>query len=189
MGEDEEGESRNCGESHPEEKKRLNNTLALKRSNQHSCRQKRSKTPKRQEKVRELNRAFQKQACMDRKKHLNDMCKEVEEEGKKGRTKTMFAKVREIMRKATPRMGSLKAKDGHIIVDGEEIKNRWKEYTEDLHSEDKRVKKEVVEITEFEKEPEVLEAEVEWAIKQLKDNKAPGQDGIPIQLIKLGMMR
>ena len=24
-------------------------------------------------------------------------------------------------------------------------------------------------------EPEVMEAEVEWAIKQLKDNKAPGQ--------------
>ena len=33
-------------------------------------------------------------------------------------------------------------------------------------------------------EPEVMEAEVEWAIKQLKDNKAPGQDRIPIELIK-----
>ena len=33
-------------------------------------------------------------------------------------------------------------------------------------------------------EPEVMEAEVEWAIKQLKDNKPPGQDGIPIERIK-----
>ena len=74
-------------------------------------------------------------------------------------------------------MGSLKARDGHIIADGDEIKNRWKEYTEELYSEDKRVKKEVVEITEFEKEPEVMEAEVEWAIKQLKDNKAPVKMG------------
>src|SRR6218665_354406 len=34
-------------------------------------------------------------------------------------------------------------------------------------------------------EPEVMEAEVEWAIKQLKDNKASGQDRIPIELIKI----
>src|ERR1043165_8848287 len=93
-------------------------------------------------KVRDLNRACQKQARMDREKHLNDMCKEVEEEGVKGRTKTMFAKVREITRKATPRMGSLKARDGNIIADGDEIKNRWKKYTEELSSEGKRVKKE-----------------------------------------------
>ena len=66
------------------------------------------------DKVRELNRAFQKQARMDKEKHLSDMCKEMEDEGKKGRTKAMFSKVREITRKAIPRMGSLKAGDGHL---------------------------------------------------------------------------
>ena len=83
-------------------------------------------------------------------------------------------------------MGSLKSGDGHIIADEEGIKSRWKEYTEELYSEDKRVKKEKIDVTEYEKEPEIMEAEVEWAIKQLKDNKAPDHDRIPIEMIEAG---
>ena len=138
------------------------------------------------EKVRIMNRVFQKQAREDKEKHLNEMCRVMEDEGKKGRTKEMFAKVKEITKKFTPRMGSLKSEDGVVIGDEEGMKKRWKEYTEELYSEDKRVKKEVIDITNYEKEPEVMEAEVEWAIRQLKDNKASGQDGIPIELIKAG---
>src|SRR6218665_1599194 len=83
-------------------------------------------------------------------------------------------------------MGSLKSRDGKVIGDEEGMKNRWREYSEELYSEDKRIEKEQTDTTDFEMEPEVMEAEVEWAIKQLKDNKAPGQDGMPIELIKAG---
>src|ERR1700733_11359088 len=137
-------------------------------------------------KVKILNRVFQKQAREDKEQHLNEMCRVMEAEGKKGKTKEMFAKVKEITKKFTPRIGSLKSEDGVVIGDEEGMKKRWKEYTEELYSEDKRVKKEVIDITNYEKEPEVMEAEVEWAIRQLKDNKASGQDGIPIELIKAG---
>src|SRR5678815_4382393 len=98
-------------------------------------------------KKRKSNRAFQKQARMDKEKHLNELCKEMEDEGRKGRTKTMFSKVREITRKNTPRMGSLKAGDGHIIADEEGMKKRWKEYTEELYKEDKRVKVGKIDVT------------------------------------------
>src|SRR6218665_2423199 len=64
------------------------------------------------------------------------------------------------------------------------MKNRWREYSEELYSKDKRIEREQTDTTDYEMEPEVMEAEVEWAIKQLKDNKDPGQDGIPIELIK-----
>src|ERR1700733_5888562 len=45
-------------------------------------------------KVRILNRVFQKQAREDKGKHLNEMCRVMEDEGKKGRIKEMFAKVK-----------------------------------------------------------------------------------------------
>src|ERR1700733_13050358 len=82
----------------------------------------------------------------------------------------MFAQMRKITGKFTQRMGSLKNKNGD---------------TESLYSVDIRVKtEEGTETTVYEKEPNILLAEVEWAIEQLKDNKAPGADGIPIELIK-----
>ena len=63
------------------------------------------------------------------------------------------------------------------------MKSRWKKYSEELYSEDKRIEKEQTDTTDYEMEPEV-KVEVEWAINQLKDNKAPGQDKIPVELIK-----
>jgi len=104
------------------------------------------------------------------------MCKVMEEEGNKGRTKEMFSKVKERTRKFTPRMGSLKSRDGKVIGDEDGMKSRWKESSEGLYSEDKRIEKEQTDMTDYKIEPEVMKAKVEWA-NELKDNKAPGHDG------------
>ena len=176
MGKDEGSDLRNWGEIYSEKNPKTTPWLSKEAINIAMYRRD-AKREGDKDKVRKLNSAFQKQARIDKEKHLNELCKEMEDEGRKGRTKTMFSKVREITRKNTPRMGSLKASDGHIIADEEGMKKRWKEYTEELYKEDKRVKIDKIDVTEYEKEPEVMEAEVEWAIKQLKDNKAPGQDG------------
>ena len=134
--------------------------------------------------VKVMNGRFQKQARIDKEVYLNERCKEMEEEGKKGRTREMFAEIRKITGKFTPRNGSLKNGRGGIIGDKEEEKNRWREYTEALYTEDGVPEEEDVVSTDYEKEPRVMEAEVEWAITQIKDNKTPGVDEVPIELIK-----
>ena len=101
----------------------------------------------------------------------------------------MFSKVKEITRKFTPSMGSLISRDRKVIGDEEGMKSNLVltvQFFRELYSVDQNIEKEQADTTYYEMEPEVLEAEIEWTIKQLEDNKTPGQEEIPIELIIRG---
>src|SRR6218665_1873064 len=95
MGKDKKNDIRNCGETHPKEEKRQKSPGLSKEAISIADERKDAKRVGDKDKVRSLNRAFQKQARADKEKHLNDVCKVMEEEGKKGRTREMFVKVKE----------------------------------------------------------------------------------------------
>ena len=64
------------------------------------------------------------------------------------------------------------------LTEAEDIKKRWKEYTEaldkkDVHDPDNHNGV----ITHL--EPDILECEVKWALESITTNKASGGDGIP----------
>ena len=69
------------------------------------------------------------------------------------------------------------------LIETEDIKKRWKEYTElykiDLHDTDNNDRV----ITHL--EPDNLECEVKWALESITMNKASGGDGIPVELFQL----
>ena len=70
------------------------------------------------------------------------------------------------------------------LTEAEDIKKRWKEYTEelykkDLHNEDNHDGV----ITHL--ELDVLECEVKWALESITTNKASGGDGIPVELFQI----
>ena len=137
------------------------------------------------EEIQRLNAKFQRQARRDKEKYLNDMCIELEQQSSKGRTRDLFKTIKQITGKFTPRFSGLSNKEGKQLIEKEEITNRWKEYTEELYT-DPNGLQEKVGIMEFEKEPNILESEVRKAIQQINNNKAPGCDDIPIELIKAG---
>ena len=69
------------------------------------------------------------------------------------------------------------------LADTEEIKERWKEYTEELY------KKDLDELDYYDgvvshPEPDTLECEVKWALGSITMNKASGGDGIPVELFQ-----
>ena len=76
-------------------------------------------------------------------------------------------------------MGTIKNRNGRDLVDAEEIKNRWKEYTEELYKKylNDPANHDGV-ITHL--EPDILECKVKWTL-----NKASGGDGIPVELFQI----
>ena len=70
------------------------------------------------------------------------------------------------------------------LREAEDIKERWQEYTEQLHKKDRHdPDKHDGVITNL--EPDILECEVKWALGSITMNKASECDGIPAELFQI----
>ena len=72
------------------------------------------------------------------------------------------------------------------LIEAEDIKKRWQEYTEELykkylHDSDNHDGV----ITHTYLEPDILECEGKWALGSITRNKASGDDGIPVVLFQI----
>ena len=70
------------------------------------------------------------------------------------------------------------------LTEGDAIKKRWQEYTEELYTKDlHNPDNQDGVITDL--EPDILECEVKWALESITMNKASGGDGIPVELFQI----
>ena len=97
-----------------------------------------------------------------------------------GKTRDLFKKIRDTKGTLHANMGSIQDRDGMDLTEAEDIRKRWQEYTElykkDLHDPDNHDGV----ITHL--EPDILEYEVNWALRSITTNKASGGNGIPVEL-------
>ena len=131
-----------------------------------------------------MNAEFQRIARRDKKPFFSHQCKEIEENNRMGKTRDLFKKIRDNKGTFHTKMGSIKVRNGIDLIEAEDIKKRWQEYTEELN------KKELHDpdnhygvITHL--EPDILECEVKWALGSITTNKASGHDGIPVELFQI----
>ena len=53
-----------------------------------------------------------------------------------GKTRDLFKKIRDIKETFHAKMGSIKDRNGMELIEAEDIKKRWQEYTEKLYKKD-----------------------------------------------------
>ena len=121
------------------------------------------------ERYSHLNAEFQRIARRDKKAFLSDQCKEIEENNRMGKIRDIFKKIKATKGTFHAKMGSIKDRNGMDLTEAEDIKKRWKKYTEelyrkDLHDPDNHDGV----ITHL--EPDILECEVKWAIESITTN-------------------
>ena len=96
----------------------------------------------------------------------------------------LFKKIRDTKGTFHAKMGSIKDRNGMDLTEAEDIKKRWKEYTEELykkvlHDPDNHDSV----ITDL--ELDILECEVKWALGSITMSKTSGGDGIPGELFQI----
>ena len=81
-------------------------------------------------------------------------------------------------------MGTIKDRSSKDITEAEEIKKKWQEYTEDLHTQKLNVLGNHDGVITY-LESDILECEVKWALGSITTNKANGGDGIPAEVFQI----
>ena len=118
-----------------------------------------------------MNAELQRIARRDKKAFLSDQCKEIEKNNRMGKTRDLFKKIRDTKGPLHAKMGSIKDRNGMALIEAEDIKKRWQEYTEELYKKylhDPDNHNGV--ITHL--EPDILEREVKWVLGSITRNKA-----------------
>ena len=81
-------------------------------------------------------------------------------------------------------MGTIKDRNSLDLIEGEDTKKRWQEYTDELYKKDLHDPDNHGGIM-ANLEPDILECVVKWALGSITRNKASGGDGIPVELFQI----
>ena len=101
-----------------------------------------------------------------------------------GKTRDLFKKIRDTKGTCHAKIGSIKDRNGLDLIETEDIKKRWQEYTEELFKKYLRDPDNHDGVISN-LEPDILECEVKWALESITTNKGSGGDGIPVELFQI----
>ena len=82
-------------------------------------------------------------------------------------------------------MGSIKDRNGMDLIEAEDIKRSWQEYTGKLYKKKHFHDPDNHDGVITHPESDILECKVKWALGSITMNKASGGNGIPVELFQI----
>lgn len=138
---------------------------------------------KNEEKYTELNSKIKEECIKAKEEWIEKQCDEVHQLEKRN-PKAMYEKIKELTGGKRPtRSSTIKNKEGKILMETNEVLQRWSQYIDDLFEDETR---EFPEILREMEGPEILKSEIQKAMKSMKTGKSPGDDGVMIEMLKAG---
>ena len=130
-----------------------------------------------------LNAKFPRIASRGKKAFLSEQCKEIEENHRMRKTRHLINKIRGAKGTYHAKMVTIKYINGMDLIEAEDIKKSWLEYTEELYKKDLNHPDNHDDvITQL--EPDKLESEVRLALGSITMNKTSGGDGNPVEFFQ-----
>src|SRR3990170_4212832 len=144
-------------------------------------------------KYRQLNNELRRETEKAKEKWWEKECKELEELDSRGRSDLGYAKVNKLSTKSksSGRGTAIRDDTGKLLTEPEQIRKRWKEYIELLYDKDGKPMPEDMGIESEDnvhedcKGPNLLESEIMAAVKEMKKDKAVGEDNINAEFWKV----
>ena len=144
-------------------------------------------TPQNKEQYQSARDACKQVIKQAKEKAWSEYGNQLEDMRKTEAMKSFYKKVKSMRERDQPYcpITTIKDAQGQIITDKHQIEQRWGGYFEGLLNPNEDTRDNNFSAQDIlEHEPEILRSEVEESLKSAKTGKAPGIDGISIQIIK-----
>ncbi|CAG9829791.1 unnamed protein product [Diabrotica balteata] len=148
------------------------------------------------EEYEKLRRYAKKVIRQNKRRWVDKKMQEIEQERTNRNTKSFYKKIKEQNKKYKGKTNGIKNREGIVIIEDQEYKQVWRDYyrellteettEEEMHDEEETVHEEEANEVDIEISKEPTLEELDEVIQRSKNGKAPGKDGINMELIKYG---
>ena len=135
------------------------------------------------------NKQVRKKMRECREEWILHQCDKIEENMKNGNSKEAYSTLKTLTKTSQNKTNVIEDKEGNLLTESSAVLQRWTEYCNELYNYQLHPDPNIIKNShrnEQERDPPILQTEIDDAIKKLKKGKSPGIDNVPSELIKSG---